>query len=473
MVNSPSTSTLVLLALSTLPFVSATTLQDRATYTCSVTADCTALKYAIPANSHYYCAKGTCSWACNTNYVASGTSCVRKVTSSSTSSVVWSKVSTTTTKALAATTPGTTSKTTSRTSTTLAQSQTSAKSSNSFSSWSRVTRVSPTPKPTTTSTSSTTTTTTTTSTTSTVVPAPTQPAATPSLVRTYQGKTFFDNWWWLNITDPTHGSVNYLAEADSKALGLTTVSPSGTAIISIDRTSNLTLGSYRNSARISTLDTYNAGSLIIIDLKHVPWGCGTWPAFWMFQTPWPDLGEIDVYEGIGSRTFNQMTLHTSANCTRNAAAPMTGVGGGTNCYAYGGTSGCTVYDYDPTSYGAGFNAAGGGVFAVQIAETGISIWRWKRSSIPSDIQNGAPRPRGWGTPVAQWDGSTCDTRTFFKWQMLTFDTTTCGEWQGVQSVWEDQWQSGNCYPKYPTCAHANADPANFSEAYFEVNYIKG
>lgn len=90
----------------------------------------------------------------------------------------------------------------------------------------------------------------------------------------------------------------------------------------------------------------------------------------MFQMPWPDYGEIDVYEGVGSRTFNQYTLHTAPGCTRNTAKSGTGVGGGTNCYAYGGTDGCTVYDYDRSSYGAGFNSAGGGVYAVQIAETG-------------------------------------------------------------------------------------------------------
>jgi hypothetical protein len=103
----------------------------------------------------------------------------------------------------------------------------------------------------------------------------------------------------------------------------------------------------------------------------------------------------------------------------------------------------------------------------------ITMWRWQRSKIPSDIKNGAPRPKTWGTPVSSFDGSTCDTRAFFAWQLLTFDITMCGDWAGIQSVWQDQWQTGSCYPKYATCAHANADPAALSEAYFEVNYIKG
>ena len=37
-------------------------------------------------------------------------------------------------------------------------------------------------------------------------------------------------------------------------------------------------------------------------------------------------------------------------------------------------SGCTVVDKSTASYGAPFAAAGGGVFATELAETGISIW---------------------------------------------------------------------------------------------------
>lgn len=106
-------------------------------------------------------------------------------------------------------------------------------------------------------------------------------------------------------------------------------------------------------------------------------------------------------------------------------------------------AGCTVFDRDPTSYGAGFNAAGGGVFAVLFAETGcaflvprpqaspraylahppprsISIWRWPRAQVPTDVKRGWPKWQLWGTPVAAWDGATCDTRQFFKNQKLTF-----------------------------------------------------
>ncbi|GAA5873964.1 hypothetical protein JCM8547_001589 [Rhodosporidiobolus lusitaniae] len=301
--------------------------------------------------------------------------------------------------------------------------------------------------------------------------AATSPAATPKLRTTYQGSDFLDKFFFESGDDPTHGLVDYLTKEEAVSAGLASVQSSGAVRLSIDRRARLAAGALRKSVRISSLEQYDAGTLIIADIQHQPVGCGAWPAFWTFNYPWPQYGEIDVIEGVNARTFNQMTLHTSAGCTRSGS--LTGVGGeDTSCYAYGPSSGCTVFDYDPASYGAGFNAAGGGVYALMIAETGVSIWRWQRSNIPSDIINGAPRWRTWGTPAAQWDGATCDTRTFIQKQMITFDITACGDWAGLDSVWQDQWQSGACYPKYANCAAALRDPAAFGSAYFDVNYIK-
>ncbi|CEQ39518.1 SPOSA6832_01060, partial [Sporobolomyces salmonicolor] len=459
-------------------------LSSRATISCAVTADCSKVGYTLPKNSHYYCPKTrVCSWACNTGYTASSSICVKSIPSSSTKAAIVAtsvktttatKTTTTTKKATTTTTKKTpttakkatttTKSTTTKKATTTTKSTTTKKATTTTKStttkpaatsssgiWSMVTFAPTTTSPASPSSSST-------PTASSTTAAPTAPAATPSLYRTYSGSSFFSGWFWMNQTDPTHGSVSYIDQADSMTQNLTYISSSGTAIISIDRVSRLAAGTPRNSVRLSTNDVYNAGSLIIADFKHVPVGCGTWPAFWAFNNPWPQMGEIDIYEGINSRTFNQYTLHTAAGCVRNTATPMTGdtQWASADCYAYSGSSGCTVFDYDPTSYGAGFNAAGGGVFALQFAETGISIWRWPRSSIPSDVKNGAPRPKTWGTPVAAWDGS-----------------TTCGDWAGIDSVFQASDLSGACYPKYANCAAANMDPAAFAQAYFEVNYIKG
>lgn len=105
--------------------------------------------------------------------------------------------------------------------------------------------------------------------------------------------------------------------------------------------------------------------------------------------PWPQSGEIDIYEGVNARNFNQMTLHTAAGCSRNPSTAMTGTtsGADSNCNAGNGNTGCAVFDYGATSYGAGFNAAGGGVFAVLFAETGCVVL----FLLKANAQDHAPR----------------------------------------------------------------------------------
>lgn len=113
--------------------------------------------------------------------------------------------------------------------------------------------------------------------------------------------------------------------------------------MSVDRKSHLAAGASRDSVRLMSTDTYDAGNLIIIDLKHVPYGCGVWPAFWTFKYvrtvvvrtrclgadsqlsrswPWPSYGEIDVYEGINDRSFNQMTLREHGGLSSRSTARL-------------------------------------------------------------------------------------------------------------------------------------------------------
>ncbi|BGP48222.1 hypothetical protein JCM10450v2_004094 [Rhodotorula kratochvilovae] len=281
---------------------------------------------------------------------------------------------------------------------------------------------------------------------STLTAAATSPAATPTVLRSYEGATFFDRWNYLNKSDPTQGSVIYVSREFTEEKGLTYISPVGTAILQIDREPTLSPGNYRPSVRISSSDTYEPGHLILLDMKHAPHSPSVWPAFWMYNDPWADVGKIDVYKGINERTFGQMSL-----CNMN--------GGNMR-------KSCSINDGS-----AGFNGECGGVFAVPYAETGISIWRWKRSDIPLDILIGVPRWTGWGTLVATWEGSMCDTRTYFKRQMLTFDITTCGTWAVSTSTWNNVASSGPVAAQYATCAQAVQDPAAFDEAYFEINYL--
>ena len=70
----------------------------------------------------------------------------------------------------------------------------------------------------------------------------------------------------------------------------------------------------------------------------MPTGCATWPAWWSFgkevpgdpRTTWPNLGEIDIIEGVNVNTQNQAALHTNNTCkfdsdaAKRASQPFSG-----------------------------------------------------------------------------------------------------------------------------------------------------
>ena len=97
-----------------------------------------------------------------------------------------------------------------------------------------------------------------------------------------------------------------------------------------------------------------------------------WPAFWSVGDNWPYGGEIDIVEGINLMGANQMALHTINGCmhpTPSNQLGQSGTGqGGVDCST---GAGCTVLELKPNSYGPGFAAAGGGVFATQFDSAGI------------------------------------------------------------------------------------------------------
>ena len=54
---------------------------------------------------------------------------------------------------------------------------------------------------------------------------------------------------------------------------------------------------------------------------------------------------------------------------------MSGLINSTDCsFASNWNQGCVVTDPSTQSYGAGFAAAGGGMFVTELAEKGVSIW---------------------------------------------------------------------------------------------------
>lgn len=181
----------------------------------------------------------------------------------------------------------------------------------------------------------------------------------------------------------------------------------------------------RPSIKIMSNATVPAGSLVIMDAIHMPFGCSVWPAYWMQGPNWPNDGEIDVVENVNLATTNRYTLHTLDGCTHPDATSSSGIETGTvvstDCFnATNGDEGCIVQDPSTNSYGSGFATNGGGVFAMLWNDDGIKIWFFTRSSVPGDMDTSSPNPDGWGTPTAFWPTSSCDTSKFFSPQTLIF-----------------------------------------------------
>ena len=147
-------------------------------------------------------------------------------------------------------------------------------------------------------------------------------------------------------------------------------------------------------------------------------------------------GEIDIVEGVNNQAHNQMTLHsgTSNACTIDTAdeGAFTGQTLGTNCYStQSADAGCGISDTSSTSFGYGFNNAGGGVYALLWEPSSMmAIWHFARANIPADITSQTPTPKNWGSPTGLWPATTCDIGPNFYQHSMIFDTTICGGWAG-------------------------------------------
>jgi len=288
-----------------------------------------------------------------------------------------------------------------------------------------------------------------------------------TLVDHFQGADFL-KWTFFAEPDPTHGSVNYQTQPDAVAKGLAFVDPAdGTMVLKVDNTTVLQKGQNRDSIRISSPNKYTTG-LFIADFEKMPKGPTTWPAWWSVGdlTTWPADGEIDVLEGVNDAVVNQMTLHTSADCTLDTtkAELFTGVSKNpTDCESPGPNNdnlGCAVVDSGPNVFGQDFNVVNGGVTAHIWDTTGIKVWRFQRGAIPADITAKTPNPANWGKPAVFFASTTCDMTSHFKEHNLVINTALCGDFAGA------------VFPGgLDACQQAVTDPANYDFAEWRINSV--
>jgi len=306
----------------------------------------------------------------------------------------------------------------------------------------------------------------------------------PQLTDNFVPNNFFNNFNFETANDPTHGYVNYVDQSTAQSKGYIQANASndllvpGFAVyIGCDH-SNISSGRGRDSVRLSSKKTWNQG-VFIIDLSHMPTGCGTWPAYWTVGPNWPNGGEVDVIEGVNVMVNDATTLHTNAGCDQSHT-PTDSFSGhwGTgsqnnpadNCDVNAGdqysNQGCSIIPGVSNTYGTGFNNAKGGVYAhLWDPAVGIKAWFWTRSQIPADVTSGKPNPDGWGKPYAYFMfGQYCSSNHFAN-HNIVFDLTFCGDWAGNNFA-------NDCPGKGSCNSYVQNNPTAFNEAYWNINYLK-
>ncbi|CAE6479939.1 unnamed protein product [Rhizoctonia solani] len=284
------------------------------------------------------------------------------------------------------------------------------------------------------------------------------------------GNKFYDAFDFFTSDDPARGRVNYVDQDYAKRNNLTYASESK-FVMRADSVHNVISGSRgRDSIRITSKQHYE-DSVIVLDLTHMPTGCGTWPEFWTRTTSGkqPIGGQIDIIEGVNTHDSNLASLHTTPNCNMTGTSrTMTGVAASDQCDAsVNGNQGCGV-TFEPGSFGKGFNTKGGGWYAMRRTQDGISIWFWGRDEygVPGEVRRGAQkvRPEGWGVPVADFPANNCDMKSHFGPHQIILHLTFCGGF------------AGNDFPKSGcpgTCVDfVDNNPKEFVEAYWEINSLR-
>ena len=148
----------------------------------------------------------------------------------------------------------------------------------------------------------------------------------------------------------------------------------------------------------------------------------------------------------------------------------------TDCGAGGGKEGCQISDKQGSaSFGSGFNAIGGGVYATEWLNNGFAIWFFPRTDKAGIKQATSyhPDPSQWGKPLAKFTfKSGCDVHSHFTNMKMIFDLTFCGDWAGSTSQPNYGWLSNNCNAKGSCPNYVDAHPQAFKDAFWTINSLR-
>ncbi|KAF9446477.1 glycoside hydrolase family 16 protein [Macrolepiota fuliginosa MF-IS2] len=284
------------------------------------------------------------------------------------------------------------------------------------------------------------------------------------------GSGFLNAFTYEAIADPTHGRVNYVGASVASSENLTYASGDHFVLRADYKKTLSASGAGRDSVRLRSNKQYTT-AVMVFNMRHMPQGCGTWPAVWTVGGDWPNQGEVDILEGVNDQGPNQATLHTNSGCTMPGSRSQTGNAVGNNCDgAVTNNAGCGVKFADARSYGPIFNHQGGGWFAIERTNSFIKIWFWSRAEtdIPADVRNGETtvNTANWGTPGAYFPNTSCSLSSHFGPHNIIINLTFCGDFAGQSSVYRASGCPSTCID------FVNNNPSAFEDAYFDFQWLK-
>jgi len=157
--------------------------------------------------------------------------------------------------------------------------------------------------------------------------------------------------------------------------------------------------------------------------RHVPYGAGVWPAFWMTATNanWPEGGEFDMLEFANDQP-SVATFHTKGTCIMDAQLLQQCVP--PEYFWYDKISTECDTDYHKNKLGCKppqkrhngmkFNQYPGTLVAEWNEHT-IKLWHFPQGQEPSDLASDQPRPGTWDLDkILAWmplDASKCGGKT--------------------------------------------------------------
>ena len=131
------------------------------------------------------------------------------------------------------------------------------------------------------------------------------PAGPYRLVDAHEGRAFFSYYDFFDGPDSlgSAGHNTYVSRARAEELGIASIVTEESTITGVEEefvymSSAPTHNGPRDSVRLEGKRRYDRG-LFILDVRHMPDGCGIWPAFWLTdEANLPVNGEVDILEGM-------------------------------------------------------------------------------------------------------------------------------------------------------------------------------